>query len=163
MNASSVPGGVDAERLAPGHYHYSLGMPYFNDIDVLAWHVNHRSAVETVERNLGAGKGGTQKVYRVDLAGKDISVFGVGIVSGDGIDTGARDTDKEIMDIIDFQSSRSTAYLPYELMVDGDRVIALRACFRIAVNFPDLSMAGRQGFTKIMSAPGGILKTRSAL
>ena len=155
--------GVDAERLTPGNYHYSLGMPYFNDIDVFARHVDHRSAVETVERNLSAGKGGTQKVYRVDLPGRKISVFGVGIASGDGIDTGARDTDKEIMDIIDFQSPRSTAYLPYDLMVDGDRVIALRARFRIAVNFPDLSMAGKHGFTKIMSAPGGIKDALGAL
>lgn len=155
--------GIDAERLAPGKYHYAIGMPYFRDVDVLARHADHKSAVATVEQNLAAGKGGTRKIYRVDLPGKDVSVFGVGIVTGDGIDAGARDTDKEIMDIIDFQSPRSTAYLPYELMVDGERVIALRGRYRIAVNFPDLSMAGKHGFTKIMSAPGGIKDALSAV
>jgi len=41
-------------------------------------------------------------------------------------------------------------------MVDGDRVIALRARYRIALNFPDTTMAGAHGFTKIMTAPWGI-------
>lgn len=148
--------GIETERLTPGNYHYSIGMPYFQDIDTLATHADYRAAIETVEKNLQAGKGGTQKVYRIDLPGKEVSVFGVGIPSGDGADSGAKDTDKEIMDIIDFQNPRSTAYLPYELMVDGNRVLALRGRYRIAVNFPDLSMAGKHGFTKIMSAPGGI-------
>lgn len=148
--------GVEAERLTPGNYHYSIGMPYFNDVDVLAEHADYRAAVDAVEKNLKFGKGGTQKVYRIDLPGKEVSVFGVGIPTGDGPEQGAKDTDKEIMGIIDFQDPRSTAYLPYEIMVEGNRVIALRGRFRIAVNFPDLSMAGKHGFTKIMSAPGGI-------
>jgi len=40
-------------------------------------------------------------------------------------------------------------------MVDGNRVIALRARYRIALNFPDTTMAGEHGFTKIMTAPWG--------
>jgi len=42
------------------------------------------------------------------------------------------------------------------LLVDGGRIIALRARFRIAVNFPDTKMVGDHGFTKIMTAPWGI-------
>ena len=148
--------GIKEKKLKPGKYHYKILMPYFDDIDVLNTYPDYETAIKTVEENLAAGKGGTVKVYRVDLPGKNISVFGIGIPTGDGPDSGDKDTDKEIMDIIDFQEIRSTAYLPYELMVQGDQAIALRGRYRIAVHFPDTSMAGAHGFTKIMSSPGGI-------
>jgi len=148
-------GGIEPEDLAPGKYHYAIGMPYFHQVDILAKHADYKTAVDTVEQNLEAGKGGTKKVYRIDLP-REISVFGIGIVTGDGVDSGDKDTDKEIMDIVDYQNERSTAYLPYELMVQGGKVIALRGRYRIAVHFPDTPMTGEHGFTKIMSAPGGI-------
>ena len=148
--------GIKEKKLGPGKYHYKMLMPYFDDIDVLNTYADYETAVKTVEENLAAGKGGTVKVYRVDLPGENISVFGIGIPQGDGPDSGDKDTDKEIMDIIDYQEIRSTAYLPYELMVQGNQAIALRGRYRIAVHFPDTSMAGKHGFTKIMSSPGGI-------
>ncbi len=154
--------GIKEEKLGPGKYHYKMLMPYFDDIDVLNTYPDYKTGVKTVEANLAAGKGGTVKVYRIDLPGKDVSVFGVGIVQGDGPETGAKDTDKEILDIIDFQEIRSTAYLPYEIMVQGNKAIALRGRYRIAVHFPDTSMAGQHGFTKIMSSPGGIKKALEA-
>ena len=155
--------GVKEEKLGPGKYHYKMLMPYFGDIDVLNTYPDYETGVKTVEENLAAGKGGTVKVYRIDLPDKDVSVFGVGIVQGDGTDSGDKDTDKEIMDIIDFQEIRSTAYLPYELMVQGKQAIALRGRYRIAVHFPDTSMTGSHGFTAIMSAPGGIKKALEAI
>lgn len=151
--------GIDEENLKPGSYRYAMFMPYFNDVDVLIEHKDYKTAVEAVEKNLAAGSGGTVKVYRIDIPGKEISVFGVGIPKGfiDGPENpGNRDTDKEIMDIVDWQDLRHTAYLPYELMVQGGRVIALRGRYRIALHFPDTKMAGEHGFTKIMTAPWGI-------
>lgn len=155
--------GIKEEKLGPGQYHYKMLMPYFNDIDVLNTYPDYETGVKTVAANLAAGKGGTVKVYRIDLPGKDVTVFGVGIPVGDGPDSGAKDTDREILDIIDFQEIRSTAYLPYELMVQGNQAIALRGRYRIAVYFPDTSMAGRHGFTKIMSSPGGIKDALAAV
>ena len=134
--------GIKEEKLAPGKYHYKMLMPYFDDIDVLNTYADYQSGVQAVEANLAAGKGGTVKVYRIDLPGKDVSVFGVGIPQGDGPDSGDKDTDKEITDIIDYKEIRSTAYLPYEIMVQGNQAIALRGRYRIAVHFPDTSMAG---------------------
>ena len=148
--------GIPEENLGPGLYRYAMFMPYFDDIDVFKNYPDHKSAVDAVEKNLAAGVGGTRKVYRVDLPGKPISVFGVAIVTGDGINKGNKDTDKEIMDIVDFSDLKHTAYLPYELMVDDKRVIALRARYRIALSFPDTKMYGAHGFTKIMTAPWGI-------
>jgi hypothetical protein len=155
--------GVKEEKLGPGKYHYKMLMPYFDDIDVLNTYPDYETGVKTVEENLAAGKGGTIKVYRIDLPGKDISVFGVGITQGDGPDSGDKDTDKEILDIIDFQEIRSTPYLPYEIMVQGNQALALRGRYRIAVHFPDTSMAGAHGFTKIMSSPGGIKNALEAV
>jgi len=155
--------GVKEEKLGPGKYHYKMLMPYFDDIDVLNTYPDYETGVNTVEANLAAGKGGTIKVYRIDLPGKDISVFGVGITQGDGPDSGDKDTDKEILDIIDFQEIRSTPYLPYEIMVQGNQALALRGRYRIAVHFPDTSMAGAHGFTKIMSSPGGIKNALEAV
>jgi hypothetical protein len=150
--------GVNEEKLGPGKYHYKIMMPFFNDVDELNTFTDFQSAANTVEENLAARKGGTSKVYRIDLPGKEISVFGIGIPDGDGPDSGAKDTDREIMDIIDYQDYRSTAYLPYEILVKGNKVIALRGRYRIAVHFPDTPMAGSHGFTSIMSSPGGIKK-----
>lgn len=154
--------GLDKSELGPQQYHYAIGMPYFFDVDLVETYPDHKTAVDTIERNLDLGKGGTQKVYRLDLS-NDVTVFGVGITTGDGIGKGDRDTDTEIMQIIDYKSPRSTAYLPYELMVTGDRAIALAGRYRIAVYFPDTRMFGAHGFTKIMSAPDGILNALTAV
>ena len=155
--------GLTAADLAPGTYHYMLGMPYFHQVDNLATYPNHQAALVAVEKGLAAGKGGTKKVYRIDLPGKEVSVFGVAIVTGDGIDTGSKDTDKEIMDIVDWQELRISAALPYELMVQGGEVISLRGRYRIALHSPDTKMAGAHGFTKIMSSPGGIKAALTAV
>ena len=148
--------GIPEQKLGPDRYRYAMFMPYFKDVDVFMEHPDYKTAVDTVEKNLAAGVGGTKKVYRIDLPGKQVSVFGIAIPKGDGIDKGNKDTDKEIIDIVDYGELKHTAYLPYELMVDGNRVIALRARYRIALNFPDTTMAGAHGFTKIMTAPWGI-------
>ncbi len=154
--------GLTSEQLAPGVYHYMVGMPYFYQVDVLATHADYAAAVKAVEAGLAAGKGGTKKAYRIDLPGKEVSVFGVGILTGDGVDKGEKDTDKEIMSIIDYQELRATAYLPYEMMVVGSEVVAMRGRYRIALHFPDTKMAGPHGFTKIMSSPSGIKAALSA-
>jgi hypothetical protein len=148
--------GITARNLAPGSYHYMIGMPYFNQVDVHGKYPDYATAVAAVEKGLAAGKGGTRKVYRIDLPGKEVSVFGVAIATGDGINQGDKDTDKEIMDIIDYQDLRATACLPYEIMVEGNEAMSLRGRYRIALHFPDTRMAGAHGFTKIMSSPGGI-------
>jgi len=155
--------GLEEDKLAPGKYHYKIFMPYFNDVDVLNTYPDYQTGVDTVEKNLAAGLGGTAKVYRIDLPGTEVTVFGVAIPEGDGPESGAKDTDREVMTIIDYREYRSTAYLPYEMMVQGNEAIALRGRYRIAVHFPDTTMTGEHGFTKIMSSPGGIKKALQAV
>jgi len=130
-------------------YHYMFGMPYYDDPMKLASHADYQTAIAKVEENLAAGAGGTSKVYRIDIPGKDQALFAVGM-------TTECSSDKFVMDEIDFKDVRSAAHLPYELMVDGGDVYALHAKFRIAMNFPDLSMMGSNSFMGIMCSPDDI-------
>jgi len=52
--------GLTAEALAPGTYHYMVGMPYFQQVDVHAKHPDYQTALAVVEKGLAAGKGGTK-------------------------------------------------------------------------------------------------------
>lgn len=136
-------------------YHYMIGMEYFNEPSELATYGSYAEAVGAVEKGLAAGKFGVTKVYRVDVPGKEESVFGVAM-KGTG-DQKYMD-DKYIMNEIDFRDVKSTAHLPYEVLVSGKTVYALYARFRIAIDFPDLSMMGSNSFMNIMSAPEAIRK-----
>jgi len=136
--------GLKADKLLT--YHYMMLMPYFTDQVELAKYKSQEEAIQVVTANLAAGKGGTVKVYRVDLPGKMESVFGVGIKAGDG-------SDEAVMKTVDFGELKQTAHLPYELIVSNGTVYMLHGKFRIAVDFPDLTMGT---FMKISGAPGAI-------
>lgn len=149
LGADGKPFGAEEPGWKPSslrEYHFMMFMPYFDDHNELADHGSYEKAVAAVEANLAAGKGGTSKVYRVDVPGKQETVFGVGM-------SGAPAGDEHIMKIIDFKDNKQTAHLPYELLVSGGKVYALHAKFRIAVDFPDLTM---NTFMKINDAPDAI-------
>jgi hypothetical protein len=136
-------------------YHYMVGMEYFNEPSELAEYGSYEEAVQAVDAKLTKNDNGVTKVYRVDIPGKQESVFGVGM-KGSG-DNKYMD-DQFIMSEIDFHDVKSTAHLPYEVLVSGNKVYALYARFRIAIDFPDLSMMGKNSFMNIMKTPEAIRK-----
>ena len=142
--------GMNAEDIAG--YHYTFGMEYFDEPYSLAEYNSYEEAVAAVEKGLAAKAGGATKVYRIDIPGSKQTVFGVGLASEDN----KYSDDTFIMSEIDFKDIRSTAHLPYEMLVTGDEVEALHARFRIAINFPDLSMMGDNSFMNIMPTPDAI-------
>ena len=146
--------GLKAKKLRS--YHYMIGMEYFNEPSVLAEYGSFEEAVAAVESGLAAGRGGATKVYRIDVPEKKEAVFGVALKGATEADK-YRD-DKFIMSVIDFKDIRSTAHLPYEMLVSGNKVYALYARFRIAISFPDLSMMGSNSFMNIMKSPEAIRK-----
>ena len=146
--------GNTAEKLRD--YQYKWLMPYFYDRLELASYSSYDAAVKGVEAALAAGKGGVKKVYRVDLPGKEASLFGVNITDQAKEDCAG---DKYIMERIDFKDIKSTGHLPYDIVVKGKKAYALRAEFRIAISFPDLSMMGSNSFASIMCAPSAIEET----
>ena len=153
---SKMEYGVDEAKSADdlNNYHYMFGMEYFDDPYELASHGDYDKAVAAVEKGLAAGAGGVKKVYRIDVPGTKQTLFGVAMkASANG--NQAMD-DNFIMSEIDFKDVRSSAHLPYEMLVNNGDVEALNARFRIAMNFPDLSMMGANSFMNIMAAPDAI-------
>jgi hypothetical protein len=140
-------------------YHYMFGMEYFDDLNMheLAQYPNHQAALKAVETNLAKGVAGVNQVYRIEIPGKDEVVFGVSRKKP--ANTGDKYMDESfIMGIIDFKELRSTAHLPYEILVSGNKIYHLYARFRIAINFPDLSMMGDNSFMNIVESPEAIKK-----
>jgi len=134
-------------------YHYMFGMEYFDDPSELAEYASYEQAVEAVEQGLSAGRGGARKVYRIDIPGRDETVFGVALT------TRECGGDEYVMSRIDKGELRSTAHLPYEILVSGGNVHALYARFRIAISWPHLPMVQSDDgatFFNIMCAPNAI-------
>ncbi len=136
--------GITAAKLRK--YHYMMMMPYFDDPVKLATFPSQEEALAAVEAGLAAKKGGTAKVYRVDIPGKKESVIGVSLSQGDGADAA-------IMKVIDIGELKHTPHLPYEVVVSDGSVYMLHGKFRIALDFPDLTMGT---FMKISGAPSAI-------
>jgi len=146
--------GLTAKKLRS--YHYMMGMEYFDEPSVLAEYGSFEEAAAAVESGLAAGKAGVTKVFRIDIPEKKEAVFGVAMKAASDSDKFM--DDKFIMSEIDFKELRSTAHLPYEILVSGNKVYALYARFRIATSFPDLSMMGSNSFMNIMKSPEAIRK-----
>ena len=134
-------------------YHYMFGMEYFDDPSELAEYDSYEEAVAAVEEGLAKGRGGATKVYRIDIPGKKETVFGVGLTGSDC------SGDEYIMSRVDKDPVRSTAHLPYEILVSDGDVYALYARFRIAISWPHLPMIQSDTgatFFNIMCAPNAI-------
>ena len=143
--------GITAAKLRK--YHYMMMMPYFDEPVELAKYPSQDEALAAVEANLAARKGGSSKVYRVDLPGKKESVFGVAVTEGEG-------ADGTIMKVIDIADLKHTPHLPYDLLVSDGAVLMLHGKFRIALDFPDLTMGT---FMKISGAPSAIEERMKAV
>ena len=141
--------GVKASDLPD--YNYTFGLEGFTGFFELANYKTYNAAVKAVERNLTAGKFGISKVYRLDVPGKKQTVFGLSLKSN--AEKQPFLNDEYVMKIIDHRETRRTPHLPYEVMVHGNKVIAMHPHFRLAVNFPDLKMFGKNSFGKLMDLP----------
>jgi len=133
-----------------------MGMQYFDDPSELGEFESYEAAVAAVEAGLAVEGDSLSQVYRIDIPGKEQTVFGVGMKM---TNEDEMDLDSAFqMSIVDFEGCKKRAYFPYEVLVNGNEVEALHMRFRMAVHFPNLSMMGQHGFTKLISAPGAIEK-----
>lgn len=153
--------GADGKKMTAkklGKYHYMMGMPYFDGSLELGSFASHEEAIAAVEKGLATPDDALTQVYRIDIPGKQQTVFGVGMKMTNEEEEDIDSTFQ--MSIVDFEGCKKRAYFPYEVLVDGNNVEALHMRFRMALHFPNLSMTGKHGFTKLMSAPGA---TKDAL
>jgi hypothetical protein len=142
--------GLSKEKLRD--YQYKWLMPYFTDRLELAAYDSHDNALSKIEDLLKNKKNGVEKVYQVKISNND-TVIGVHLTGKSGNDCSG---DEYIMSRIDFKKIKSSGHLPYEIVVSKGKVFTLPAEFRIAINFPDLSMVGSNSFASIMCAPSEI-------
>lgn len=145
--------GLSKTTLRKFRYKQWMMMPNFTDHLELAGFPNQKIALKTVLKKLRNNKAGVKKVYQVTLEGKNETMIGIKLSGSSPDDCGS---DSFIMKKIDTRKIKSTGHLPYEILIKNGNVYALFAEFRIALNFPDLSMMGKNGFTSIMCAPGSI-------
>ena len=137
-----------------GKYHYKPMMPYFDDPSELGSFESHDAAVNAVESGLAVEGDPLTLVYRIDLPGKNQTVFGVGMKATSEADEEVDIDEAHQLSIVDFEGYSKVAYFPYEILVNDGEVEALNMKFRMALHYPDLSMMGQHGFTKLMSSPG---------
>ena len=126
-------------------YHYMFGMPYFDDTVELESFSNYQEAVTSIENNAADPGNKLELLYKIEIPGRDLSLYGFGIKGDKG--------ESKFLPIIDIGTPKHTAFLPYEVLVDGNQVHMLHGRYRIAIAFPDLTMGT---FSKIMSTPGDI-------
>ena len=151
--------GKSAEDL--NDYHYTFGMEYFDEPLELNKKGSHAAMVAEVEKNLAAKTAGASQIFKIDIPGTSQTLFGVAMKAPN---EGKKYMDDAyIMSEIDFKPLRSTAHLPYEILVNGAEAEALHARFRIAVNFTDLAMMGDNSFMNIMATPDAIRDVLSAV
>jgi hypothetical protein len=132
-------------------YNYMFGLETFTDFYRLATHRSYQAAIAKVEAGLRKKYMGLSKVYRLDIPGKEQTVFGIAMNAD--VKQHPFMNDKYLMDIMDFKPLKRLPYLPYEIIVDGKRVLAPHAHFRLAVSFPDLPMFGKHSFGRLMDLP----------
>ena len=146
---STVSTGLSARKLK--RYKYSFGLEGFDSFYELPEYDSHAKAVAALKKGFEKKDSGIRKVYELKIPGKKQIVYGVSMNEEDSGDEALNE--RKTMDIVDYLPTRRTAYLPYEIMVDGNKIIAMHARFRIAAYFYDLKMFGKHGFGKLFSTP----------
>ncbi len=141
--------GRSAAELAK--FHYMIGMEYFTDPYELASYKSTAAAVQAIDANLARQVGGAALVYKLAIPGSDQVLYGISRARV----TDERANDRHILaDTVDKDAAlKTTAYLPYQMLVSGGEVRALHMRFRMAVYHPDLTMGT---FGKLISSPGAI-------
>ena len=126
-------------------YRYMFGMPRFEDTVELSDFGNYKTALARIESTITRGVPNVNMVYKLDVPGKDLTLYGFALSGDDG--------EEKFLPTIDINNPKHTAFLPYEVLVKDGQVLMLHGRYRIALSFPDLTMGT---FSKIMSTPGNI-------
>lgn len=127
-----------------GRYHYMFGMEYFDDVVELTEFSKYSVGKSIIESKLSKG-GNTKLVYAYEIPGQELKLYGIALSGETG--------EEHFLPIIDIGQPKHTAFLPYEILLMGNKAVMMHGRYRIALAFPDLTMTT---FSKIMSTPGDI-------
>jgi hypothetical protein len=137
-------GSVEADKLAK--YHYKIMMPYFTDPVELNEYASFEEGLKIIQNNLNANKANTVEVYKIVYPDKKVAVFGIALKSKE-------DGESAFLPTI---GEDHIAAMPYEIILQGNKVTMLHGKYRLALHWPELTMGT---FMKIMSTPGDIEDT----
>lgn len=141
--------GISAKKLQ--RYHYMMSMPYFDDVVELDKGSNFAEVLEGI-RSRAAESVDVDVVYELVFPDEKMALIGTALTGESG--------ESLFLPKIDIGTPRHVPFLPYELLVLGDRVVSLHGKYRIALSFPDLTMGT---FMKIVSTPGEIARLQESL
>jgi hypothetical protein len=123
-------------------YRYMAGMPDFDKAVELAEFESFEQGVSTIKKGLAAG-GATMKVFEIINEAGKAAVFGVGLMDKE-------EGEAHFLPII---GESHVAAMPYEIILQGNKVTMLHGRFRFATHWPELTMGT---FMKIKSSPGDV-------
>ncbi len=135
--------GLTAKKLKK--YHYKIFMPYFKDAVILDSYSTHAKAKKALETALSHPHSEVTKVWDLQVDDKQ-HVYGIQLSGG----WWSNARIQKIMEVIDTDTPRSTAALPWEVLVYDKDIVYLPGKYRIALMFPDLGM---MSFMKIQEIP----------
>ena len=141
--------GIPSNELAD--YNYSVGLEGFSGFMDLAEHKSYSDAMKAVENGFSKNLKNMQKVYQIDIPGKNQTIFGVSLKND--VNNEKYLNDQYVMNILESKDLSRSAHLPYEIMVSDNRVLMMHPHFRLAINFPDLHMFGKNSFGQLMNLP----------
>ncbi len=117
-------------------YHFMIGMPYYNDVDLLA-----EAPTSDLVAKAKAYKNGKELVFELKLSENSTLL---------GYELGRR-TSRFVKKI----GRANASILPYCVSVENNKAVALNAQYYIAISYPLLDM---NGFMGIMTVPGAVTK-----
>ncbi|MEW5823578.1 MAG: hypothetical protein AB1766_04435 [Pseudomonadota bacterium] len=134
-------------------YRYGFGMETFGESYDLGDYPSHEAAVRAIEANLARQAGGVGKVYRVDIPGTQQTVFGVSLHPENPHEA----NENWLLGRIDDGQQRRWAWLPYEILVRGNKAEALHLRYRLALFFPGIRMTGNgPNFMSLRDSPDAV-------
>jgi hypothetical protein len=117
-------------------YHFMMGMPYYEDMDVVA-----KGAHDALLAKVKAHEGGKNLIFELNLA-PNRTLIGYKI-------------DKETAKFVHKIGTKNASVLPYTILIEGDKAYALAAKYYLALSYPELKMSQ---FMTIATVPGAIEK-----
>lgn len=139
-------------------YNYQADAERFSDFIELASHQSHEQARDTVAENLRKAVGGSAQIYRMDIADKSQTVFGVSFAESD--DQQVQQIWSTIAEIEAAPGVRTAAFLPYQILVHGNQVMSLHPGFWGPVWLPEMT---QKQFLRIRSGQVAISRWLRAI
>ncbi|MFA9388452.1 MAG: hypothetical protein ACERKD_01505 [Prolixibacteraceae bacterium] len=150
ISKTPVETGGSFEKKDLKKYHYMMGMERFSDPVALKSFASFAEGTKIIEANLAKGIGSTKLIYKSNVVGKEIVVYGVALLNKE-------EGEPQFLPII---GEAYASALPYEIILEGKEASMLHGRYRIALHWPELTM---MTFSKIMSTPGDIENQLKAL